>query len=211
MKTTYQRYKARYDEYDKQRYQSRKEQGLCVHCGGEKTTEKTTCEKCLLQNSVTERRRTATRRKLGLCKQCGKRSKRVLCPRCYKLHRKAYQKKVVSGKCNCGNKRDSWQIACKQCREKDNARKVIQRQKLKDEVIGHYGGKCACCGETEMAFLTIDHINNDGASHRRSLGVLAINYRWYKKSGYPDGFQVLCMNCNWAKRGGKTCPHKLHI
>ena len=33
-------------------------------------------------------------------------------------------------------------------------------------VLDHYGRACSCCGETEPAFLTIDHVNNDGAEHR---------------------------------------------
>jgi hypothetical protein len=44
--------------------------------------------------------------------------------------------------------------------------------KLSMEVLIHYNGnppRCACCGETEERFLTIDHINNDGAEHRRKV------------------------------------------
>jgi hypothetical protein len=25
-------------------------------------------------------------------------------------------------------------------------------------------------------------------------------YTWLKKNGFPEGLQVLCMNCNWVKR-----------
>jgi hypothetical protein len=85
------------------------------------------------------------------------------------------------------------------------------RQKFRDvadEVIAHYGGKCACCGETERLFLSIDHINNDGAKHRREVPASSL-YRWLKKNGYPEGFQVLCMNCNCGKaRNGGVCPHQ---
>jgi len=37
-------------------------------------------------------------------------------------------------------------------------------------------------------------------------------HRWLKKHKYPDGFQVLCFNCNVGKYLNKgTCPHKLLI
>jgi len=82
-------------------------------------------------------------------------------------------------------------------------------RELRREVLLAYGNVCACCGEKEEIFLAIDHVNNDGAEHRRELrGVSsAFFYRWLKKNGFPPGFQTLCHNCNWAKsRGG--CPHQ---
>lgn len=87
------------------------------------------------------------------------------------------------------------------------------RAKYKDLAIKHYGGyKCACCGETEPLFLTLDHINNDGYMLRKygeQPGGAAQIYHWLHKHGYPEGFQVLCMNCNFGKaRNGGICPHK---
>ena len=74
-----------------------------------------------------------------------------------------------------------------------------------------YGGKCACCGESELDFLTIDHIYNDGNEHRKkfNIGPGKETYRWLRRNDYPDGFQVLCFNCNLGKRINKgICPHK---
>lgn len=86
------------------------------------------------------------------------------------------------------------------------------RIKIKDEVIKQYGNKCVCCGEKERIFLAIDHINEDGAKHRKEIiggpqrGGFH-TYIWIRKNNFPNTFQVLCFNCNWAKsRGG--CPHK---
>lgn len=82
----------------------------------------------------------------------------------------------------------------------------------KMEVINHYGGKCACCGESEPAFLQIDHIDDDGATHRASLphsGAAGVIYRWLKQNGWPEGFQVLCANCNMAKSSRAGCPHQI--
>lgn len=76
------------------------------------------------------------------------------------------------------------------------------------EAIQAYGGFCACCGETEMSFLQIDHINNDGAEHRKSISGVPLG-PWLKRRGYPEGFQVLCVNCNFAKHtNGGVCPHQ---
>lgn len=77
----------------------------------------------------------------------------------------------------------------------------------KELVFNHYGNACACCGESEFAFLTIDHINDDGATHRKTFG--GSIYRWLKLNNYPSNFQTLCFNCNFAKSrvvGG--CPHQ---
>lgn len=96
-------------------------------------------------------------------------------------------------------------------KEADKSRRL--NEQLREEVFGAYGGKrCACCGETEPLFLTIDHVNNDGAEMRES-GVHSRGgtqfYQWLRKSGFPTGFQVLCMNCNLGKhRNGGVCPHQ---
>ncbi len=62
-----------------------------------------------------------------------------------------------------------------------------------------------------MVFLSIDHINNDGAEHRKLLKTLpgASFYHKMKKLGYPPILQVLCMNCQFGKRYGAICPHQL--
>ncbi len=83
--------------------------------------------------------------------------------------------------------------------------------KTKREAMEAYGGVCACCGETEPDFLSIDHMNNDGAEHRRQLGGRNYGgtnmYRWLRQNDYPEGFQVLCYNCNLAKGFAGSCPH----
>ncbi len=74
--------------------------------------------------------------------------------------------------------------------------------KLKMEVLTHYGGgllQCAHCDDKRIDCLSLDHINNDGYEHRKRIGSVNI-YRLLKKQGYPDGYQVLCMNCQWIKR-----------
>ena len=74
------------------------------------------------------------------------------------------------------------------------------------KVLQHYGMKCSCCGETQIEFLAIDHIKNDGAEHRRTLKINI--YDWLIKNNYPKGFQILCHNCNLAKAFYGKCPHQ---
>ena len=90
-----------------------------------------------------------------------------------------------------------------------------RRAKTKAAVFAAYGGKCACCGETEASFLSIDHINNDGAKFRKEvLGNRAAagfhTYRWLVLHEFPEGYQVLCMNCQWGKKmNSGVCPHQV--
>ena len=98
-------------------------------------------------------------------------------------------------------------------RQKVNAGLKAARDRVKETVYQAYGGwKCSCCGETERAFLSIDHINNDGASNRRKHGHVTgeMMHRWLIRNNFQSGFQVLCMNCNWGKRmNGNVCPHQV--
>ncbi len=76
--------------------------------------------------------------------------------------------------------------------------------------INRLGGKCACCGETEPAFLAIDHIDNNGNVHRKTMGSgHTMICGWLIKNNFPPGFQVLCHNCNMAKSFSGQCPHVL--
>ncbi len=68
---------------------------------------------------------------------------------------------------------------------------------------------CKCCGERELVFLVLDHINNDGSQHRKTLitGGRSL-YRWAIANDFPNNLQVLCHNCNWAKQVLGSCPHQ---
>jgi hypothetical protein len=90
---------------------------------------------------------------------------------------------------------------CWSCRSK---REVAQR---KLEMLSEFGWKCQCCGELMPQFLTLDHIK--GRSNNK-----ANMYQWLeaKKKGFPkDEYQMLCMNCNFAKGHWGVCPHQLGI
>jgi hypothetical protein len=77
--------------------------------------------------------------------------------------------------------------------------------RVRIEILTHYGNgiaKCAMCGIEDMRVLTIDHINGGGKKHRESINKKAGHdfYKWLKDNAYPDGYQVLCANCQWIKR-----------
>lgn len=79
----------------------------------------------------------------------------------------------------------------------------INRLNIKSSVLSHYGnGKQSCvkCGFDDLRALSIDHIDGGGAEHRKSLrrGGLSF-YKWLIDSGFPDGYQTLCMNCQFIK------------
>lgn len=68
--------------------------------------------------------------------------------------------------------------------------------------------QCSCCGETEVDFLVIDHMNGGGSKESASYG----NHREFYQ-GIVQGkrdtsdLQILCANCNTAKGRAGTCPH----
>ena len=93
--------------------------------------------------------------------------------------------------------------------------KSIQRQSRRTNryrvliVYSQDPPSCICCGETHFEFLTIDHINGGGEAHRKSIGGPGRTMdRWLRLNGYPDGFRVLCYNCNNAIGRYGYCPHK---
>ncbi len=86
-----------------------------------------------------------------------------------------------------------------------------RRVVAKAEMVAAYGGACACCGEKELVFLSLDHIDGAGAAHRRSFGDNAGRkiLQELKAAGWPtDKYRVLCMNCQFGTRFGRTCPHQ---
>jgi hypothetical protein len=128
-----------------------------------------------------------------LCKECGER----VCEILNKF------KKTFREKC--------WR--CRSFNKNPERYREVQKQGLRNtkvEVINHYGGRCNCCGENNPIFLTIDHINGGGTTHRKQLKRSGSTFsRWLKNQGYPPGYQVLCFNCNCGRQiNGGICPHQ---
>jgi len=81
-------------------------------------------------------------------------------------------------------------------------------KRVRGECLAVYGGKCACCGELRVEFLTIDHINGQGHQHRLRVGIGNHFYEWLKRNNFPSGYRVLCYNCNCSLGHYGYCPHE---
>lgn len=106
----------------------------------------------------------------------------------------------------------------KENREKCITRVSERNLQIKTEVLKHYSPKLKCVGYDnqlgcpfncdDIRCLSMDHIAGGGTQHRIALsggknpkGVGGSTlYRYLKKEGYPNGYQVLCMNCQFIKR-----------
>lgn len=140
-----------------------------------------------------------------ICKKCGivfikTRTNRTFCsPECAK-----FAWNIGKGK--------AW-FRARYAANPDKFRKMSRayNKKIKDMCYAAYGGyTCACplCPETNEKFLTLDHINNDGASLRKMHGDGSAFHRWLVNNNFPQIVQVLCYNCNCGKNvNGGICPH----
>ena len=86
-------------------------------------------------------------------------------------------------------------------------------RKRKLIIVNHYSGGtnyCDCCGEKHIEFLSIDHIGGGGSKHRKTIKKEGSSlYGWLIKNNFPDGYRILCMNCNVSYGHTGTCPHLL--
>jgi hypothetical protein len=78
---------------------------------------------------------------------------------------------------------------------------------------------CNCCGlNSHLDFLALDHIAGkrqmDSEPELVKLGysskLKSVELQpWIRKNNFPDGFQILCHNCNQAKSSYGKCPHEM--
>lgn len=95
--------------------------------------------------------------------------------------------------------------------EKRRIRDNKESREIRKICLIYYGGnppKCSCCGESIFDFLTIDHIQGNGTSHRKKVGRGTQFFYWLKRNNFPEGYKVLCYNCNCAKGHLGFCPHE---
>lgn len=192
--------------------EKRKERGQCLACRVKVEDGKLKCAVCREKLAENHRNRKKRRREEGLCLTCGitKTNSESYCRKCLDranawAKRRSEQWRSEGLCLECGRERMLGLMHCVKCVE----RKRTSNRALKDRVFEKYGGYvCACCGEKERLFLQIDHINNDGNKHRKKIGHHNF-YLWLEQNNYPEGYQILCANCNWGKMLNKgICPHK---
>lgn len=194
--------------------------GLCVNCGkNPHLSGLKYCEPCRTKASARNKAYKNDLKTAGLCAMGCKRSAssgRIYCGECgakiAASQRRIDEQRLAAGLCTeCVGPLDRQGRRCTVC----VAKVAATAQARKDRVFSHYGGyECACCHETMIECLQIDHVNNDGASHRLSIGGPSMTgdrfYRWLIDNQFPAGFQVLCANCNLGKLRNKgICPHRI--
>jgi len=160
---------------------------ICSQCPNPRYGRSRLCRQCLrpIQAAMMKKRRE-TNKELGVCADCAK--------------------PIDTGK----------KLYCLKCLKRHRRLCIEYKQRLKLQCFEAYGGPvCACCGETELSFLTLDHVHNNGNHERRKLcgtnlrGGGHTYYQHLKNQGFPQkGYQVLCHNCQWGKKLCGTCPHK---
>jgi len=82
---------------------------------------------------------------------------------------------------------------------------IKYKKGLRNKFLEMYGNKCACCGETKVEFLTIEHKLGQRGSRHKEGGPEA--YAKALKDYRPDLYEILCYNCNCAKGRYGYCPH----
>jgi len=94
-----------------------------------------------------------------------------------------------------------------------NAKEKAQKRRLL--IITHYSNntmQCNCCGDKHIEFLSIDHINGGGNKHRKELFGYTCSgdrfYSWLIRNNFPEGYQILCYNCNLSRGFYGYCPHQ---
>lgn len=83
---------------------------------------------------------------------------------------------------------------------------MTDRLELRERVFARIGRACVCCGEEEIGFLTLDHADDDGAWHRKTVSDM---YAWALSAVEARlVLQTMCFNCNIGRYlNGGICPH----
>ena len=95
-----------------------------------------------------------------------------------------------------------FQTLCANCNKlkslKENNFKLNEERIKCFDIYG--GATCKYCGEKRIEVLEIDHINGNGSKMRKEDSRHKKIHQWLRLNNYPEGYQVLCANCHWAKR-----------
>ena len=197
---------------------NRIDNNLCVDCGEYEPVDiKKRCNNCLKRRKEYNKSSHLKCINNKLCVRCGidvSCQKYKICQDCRRkelaIKRQKYIDLGLCKTCGINEIRAEDKTICQRCFDRLKKNRKIRRHKLKIEIFEHYGNKCNCCGESIVEFLTIDHVNNDGAEHKRMLNTKDSDrvYKDIQRQGYPDDYQILCYNCNYAKGIHGRCPHQ---
>lgn len=165
----------------------RRSKGLCIDCAEPNSLDTGRCPACQEAQHLSASKRHSRRKHERLCAQCGK---------------------ALPVDCTTGCCTDCRAGASKRYFDNPEKCKLSVRrrnQTIKRELFAHYGNKCVVCPEARLGCLELDHINEDGADHRESLGLSRHKcgtpfYRLLLEQGeFPSSLQILCANCHALK------------
>lgn len=128
----------------------------------------------------------------------------------YNLYMKKYRNSGIEKARAYAN--EKYRNATEQDHEKRRARNRALVSRRKTEGLIQYGGnppKCACCGEKTIEFLSLDHINGGGYQHRKKTKTNL--WLVLSRQGWPDGYRILCFNCNMCLGFNGYCPHNMKM
>ena len=97
------------------------------------------------------------------------------------------------------------------CKLRLNANELARVHAWRQRFLDTYGGKCSCCGESERAFLCIDHINGGGAKEQREMGRKKMFQAAVAEGPASGRYRILCRNCNAAMAELGYCPHSRKV
>ena len=171
--------------------------------------------------SIFMNKRYARFKEAGLCRRCGKTPLpgKTRCKRCHRLHleygRRFKNRAIRHGLCRycCKEPRIASCSMCTTCLRIHSARSSARHAKWRKACLKAYGGHCVCCGCHNPKYLQLDHVNDDGAEHRRQIangsrgGSL---YKWAYFNGFPHRLQLMCGNCHQAKSCFGGCTKEDH-
>lgn len=200
-------------EYFSKWYSERKSSRICVWCDSPAVHHRTMCLSHLREHQRKQAERRRERRQKGFCDVCGlpTNTEKLTCEKCRQIRlekeKARIEKYKITNQCICCGKKKSEEEKYQFC-DKCRLKKKIKRQEIRQTIFDHYGQKCNCscgCNVTNPNHLTLDHIENNGAEHRKQVGKSEFFYRWVIKNNFPDDLQILCFNCNCAKSNYGGC------
>lgn len=187
----------------------RKASGLC-YCGRPKAEGRMRCPNCLESIRQAAKRQRKAKFGPGVC-YCGKPSRpnRKTCEHCKQRGVESRARRAAAGLCICGKHPVvEGKRTCQACSDY----KAALGREIRERAFQGYGGRCVCCGEDDINTLELDHVNNDGSSHRKELGGAgASTYAWAIDNGFPDRLQLLCGSCHRAKTRLGDCSYRQSI
>lgn len=166
------------------RYTRFKELGVCVRCGKARDIGKSRCHTCHTAHLAYQLNAKKKAISAGLCRYC-------------------LTKPIIANK-----------SMCQECLTKHSEHQSDNYAKMRIACIKAYGEICSCiyCNERNPKFMQLDHVNNDGAAHKKSMNWNrgGSNYLWAVRNNFPDRLQLLCANCHQVKTFSGGCTPEDH-